>query len=72
MHPPDLVYFAGQNVIEIHAALSTEADLEKPDQLIVDFDPSDDGFDKVRKIAMPPQAVRQAKITPSRPRRFAS
>ena len=48
----DLVYFAGQNVIEIHAALSTEEDLEKPDQLIIDFDPSNDDFDKVRKVAL--------------------
>lgn len=48
----DLVYFAGQNVIEIHAALSTQSDLEKPDQLIVDFDPSGDDFDKVRKVAL--------------------
>lgn len=48
----DLVYFAGQNVIEIHATLSTKADLERPDQLIVDFDPSDDDFEKVRKVAL--------------------
>jgi len=48
----DLVYFAGQNVIEMHAALSTKTDLEKPDQLIIDFDPSDDDFEKVRKVAL--------------------
>ncbi|MGM0985219.1 MAG: non-homologous end-joining DNA ligase [Pseudomonadota bacterium] len=48
----DLVYFAGQNVIEIHAALSTRTDLERPDQLIVDFDPSNDDFEKVRKVAL--------------------
>ena len=47
----DLVYFAGQNAIELHAALSTRADLEKPDQLVVDFDPADGDFDRVRQVA---------------------
>jgi len=46
----DLVYFAGQNTIEIHAALSSGACLEKPDQIIFDFDPSDGDFDKVREV----------------------
>lgn len=48
----DLVYFAGQNAIEIHAALSTAENLEKPDQIIFDFDPSDEDFDKVRAVAL--------------------
>lgn len=48
----DLVYFAGQNVIEIHAGLSTADDLEKPDQIIFDLDPSDDDFEKVRDLAL--------------------
>lgn len=49
--PSDLVYFAGQNVIEIHAALATAGSLNRPDQLIFDLDPSDGDFDKVRTVA---------------------
>lgn len=49
--PADLIYFAGQNVIEIHAALATEGSLDTPDQLIFDLDPSDDDFGKVRRVA---------------------
>jgi len=48
----DLVYFAGQNVIEIHMGLSSKDHLDKPDQIIFDFDPSDDDFEKVRKSAL--------------------
>jgi bifunctional non-homologous end joining protein LigD len=48
----DLVYFAGQNVIEIHIGLSRADKLEKPDQLIFDFDPSDGDFEKVRTAAL--------------------
>ncbi|GGI76393.1 non-homologous end-joining DNA ligase [Legionella impletisoli] len=43
-----LVYLAGQDVIELHVALSTMSSLEKPDQIIFDFDPSDNDFEKVR------------------------
>ncbi|MFP4260761.1 MAG: non-homologous end-joining DNA ligase [Opitutales bacterium] len=50
--PADLIYFTGQNTIEIHAALSTAGSLEKPDQIIFDFDPSDGNFDKVREAAL--------------------
>ena len=48
----DLVYFAGQNTVEIHAALSTADHLEEPDQIIIDFDPSDRDFEKVRDAAL--------------------
>ncbi|HKK17617.1 MAG TPA: non-homologous end-joining DNA ligase [Opitutales bacterium] len=47
----DLVYFAGQNAIEIHAALSRVENLDTPDQIIFDLDPSDDDFSKVRRVA---------------------
>ncbi|MEJ2004000.1 MAG: non-homologous end-joining DNA ligase [Cyclobacteriaceae bacterium] len=47
----DLVYFAGQNTIEIHTGLSKSDDLEKPDQIIFDLDPSDNDFEKVWKAA---------------------
>ena len=46
-----LVYFANQNVIEIHVALSRAGNLDKPTQMIFDLDPSDDSFDKVRQVA---------------------
>ncbi len=48
----DLVYFSSQNVVEIHMALSTARTLEKPDQIIFDFDPSDNDFEKVRTVAL--------------------
>lgn len=47
----DLVYFAGQNAIELHMGLSRSGALEKPDQIIFDLDPSDDDFEKVRQTA---------------------
>lgn len=49
--PKALVYLANQDVIELHLTLSRMASLEKPDQMIFDFDPSDDDFEKVRKAA---------------------
>ena len=60
----DLVFFAGQNAIELHAALSTQADLEKPDQVIFDFDPSDGDFDKVRKVALTFNALLEERELP--------
>ncbi|MFO7725498.1 MAG: non-homologous end-joining DNA ligase [Oceanipulchritudo sp.] len=47
----DLVYMAGQNVIEFHTALSPGDRLEQPDQVIFDLDPSDGDFGKVRQVA---------------------
>jgi len=46
----DLVYFSGQNVIELHAALSTGDALEEPERMVFDFDPSEDDFGKVRQL----------------------
>lgn len=46
-----LVYLANQDVIELHAALSTMSSIQRPDQIIFDFDPSDNDFEKVRKAA---------------------
>src|SRR5690606_28999226 len=48
----DLMYLAGQNVIELHMGLSTVEALDKPDQLIIDFDPCDRDFRKVRRAAL--------------------
>lgn len=50
--PKDLIYLAGQDVIELHMALSRIDDIKKPDQIIFDFDPSDDDFEKVRSAAL--------------------
>lgn len=47
----DLVYLANQDVVELHIGLSTKADYDVPDQMVFDFDPSDDDFEKVRTAA---------------------
>lgn len=44
----DFVYWANQNMIELHMNLSTSKALEKPDQIIFDFDPSNNDFENVR------------------------
>lgn len=48
----DLVYMAGQNAIEFHMPLSKAKTIDKPDQIILDFDPSDNDFENVRKLAL--------------------
>lgn len=47
-----LVYLAGQNTIEYHMGMAKFKSLEKPDQMIIDFDPSDGMFEKVRFLAL--------------------
>jgi bifunctional non-homologous end joining protein LigD len=44
-----LVYLAQQACLTPHTWLCTEKDLERPDQLIFDLDPSDDDLRKVRR-----------------------
>ena len=44
-----LVYLAQQACLTPHTWLCTEKDLEHPDQLVFDLDPSDDSLAKVRK-----------------------
>ena len=48
----NLVYLAGQNIIEFHIPPAKISDLEIPDQIIFDFDPADDDFDKVRQASL--------------------
>lgn len=48
----DLIYLAGQDVIELHMSLSRVTDPDIPDQVIFDLDPSDDDFEKVRRAAL--------------------
>jgi len=50
--PEHLVYLANQNTIEFHISLSKKNQIDKPDQIIFDFDPSDDDFEKVRSSAL--------------------
>ncbi len=46
-----LLYLAGQNVVTLHAWLSRADEPDRPDRLILDFDPSGDDFDQVRAAA---------------------
>lgn len=46
-----LVYLAGQNVVTPHVWLSRADEPRRPDRLIIDFDPSGDGFAEVRAAA---------------------
>ncbi len=46
-----LVYFANQRSVTFHVPSARQDRLTHPDQLIFDFDPSDDDFEKVRKSA---------------------
>lgn len=46
-----LAYLAGQNVITPHAWTSRADDLERPDRLVFDLDPSTQRFDEVRAAA---------------------
>ncbi|VEG91111.1 non-homologous end-joining DNA ligase [Legionella spiritensis] len=60
-----LVYLAGQNTLELHMALSTMDEIKKPDQMILDFDPSDDDFEKVRNAAFVCKEILDALDLPS-------
>ena len=47
-----LIYLAEQNTIELHITSAKITDIKKPDQIIFDFDPSDNDFEKVRSAAL--------------------
>lgn len=47
-----LVYLANQNTLELHVAPATISSIDRPDQILFDFDPSDDDFEKVRAGAL--------------------
>lgn len=49
--PATLVYLTDQGMIEPHLMLSRVDRPDHPDRLIIDFDPSDDDFEKVRAAA---------------------
>lgn len=48
---PTLVYLATQAVITVHMSLNTAGDLERPDQIVFDLDPSTDDFSVVKRAA---------------------
>lgn len=49
--PATLVYLAGQNTVTVHMWTSRADRLERPDRLVVDFDPSGEHFGEVRAAA---------------------
>lgn len=61
----DLVYLAGQNVVELHMGLSKAPHIDNPDQLILDFDPSDEDFGKIRTAAFALKAMLDERGLPS-------
>lgn len=46
-----IAYLVNQGCITLHTWLSNKDDLEKPDRMAFDLDPSDNDFEKVRKAA---------------------
>jgi bifunctional non-homologous end joining protein LigD len=46
-----LVYLANQAAITLHAGLSRVDRIDHPDVMVLDFDPSDDDFAKVKRVA---------------------
>lgn len=55
--PAALVYFAQQNVITPHMGLARVSSLDNPDLFVIDLDPSDDEFRRIRPVA---QGVKEA------------
>ena len=50
--PDALVYLANQGVLTFHGWQSRLPDLERPDRLVIDLDPSDEAFEPVRAAAL--------------------
>ena len=46
-----LVYLANQAAITLHVGLARIDRIDQPDRLVIDLDPSDDDFDKVKRAA---------------------
>ncbi|MFP4025472.1 MAG: non-homologous end-joining DNA ligase [Thiohalospira sp.] len=47
-----IVYLANQGSLVLHGWLSKKSNLNKPDKIVFDFDPSDNDFEKVKKGAL--------------------
>ena len=46
-----LVYLANQGCVTLHVGLSRIDQIEHPDRMVIDLDPSDEDFEKVRRAA---------------------
>ncbi len=55
-----LVYLANQAAVTLHIGLARVDRIEHPDRLVIDFDPSDDDFAKVRRAAKAARALIEA------------
>lgn len=61
-----LLYLANQACIEFHVFLSRVDSLECPDQVVVDFDPPDEGgFSDARRCARRKPSAANAATSPS-------
>lgn len=61
----DLVYLSGIDTIEFHTTLSKSENFNNPDQIIIDFDPSDNDFDKVRQASLALKQILDQQNLPS-------
>jgi bifunctional non-homologous end joining protein LigD len=52
-----LVYLANQAAVTLHTGLSRVDRIDHPDRMVIDFDPSDDDFAKVRSAALAARAL---------------
>jgi bifunctional non-homologous end joining protein LigD len=52
-----LVYLANQAAITLHVGLARVDRIEQPDRLVIDLDPSDDDFGKVKRAARQARAL---------------
>lgn len=55
-----LVYLANQAVVTLHIGLARTDRIDHPDRLVLDLDPSDDDFAKVRRAARAARAMLEA------------
>jgi bifunctional non-homologous end joining protein LigD len=54
---PTLVYLANQACVTLHVGLSRTDQIDHPDRMVLDLDPSDQDFEKVRRAAKDARAL---------------
>jgi bifunctional non-homologous end joining protein LigD len=54
---PTLVYLANQACVSLHVGLSRTDRIDHPDRMVLDLDPSDEDFEKVRRAAKDARAL---------------
>jgi bifunctional non-homologous end joining protein LigD len=54
---PTLVYLANQACVSLHVGLSRTDRIDHPDRMVLDLDPSDQDFEKVRRAAKDARAL---------------